>query len=652
MTRVDPVAEVTKAHEASEAVCAIEAARAAAEGHVALSRDEVRALEAQGNICADWSRVTVAPGFDPRFVRGSSFAGDCRLGRFGPPVELARETRHPSGVYGATLVDATVSSGALVKDVRLLARARVGEGAVVFDVGELAGRTGTSFACGRAIPLGIEAGGREVALYPEITVAVAAHVALDRGDARLRSDYAEAVDRYVEALSSDFSTVAAGARILHAGSLRGVFVGPGAIVDGALTVEDACILSAAADPTEVSTGAVVLHSILQWGARATTGAVIHSSALLEHASAIKGAKVTDTLLGPCSLIEKGEATCALVGPLVMQRHQSLLIAAVWPGGRGSVAAGALVGANHTGRTGDQEIRVGEGVFFGLGSRVKLPSDLSRAPYTIVTGDAPLPPQRIDFPFSLVRGAALSLAREAQAIASRPVAHEILPAWVLAESPYTLVRAAWKHGKRFTAKRVPLSHEPTPDPLRPEMLALVQDARDRLLSGVAKDLHTSADVRGLGACVMTEAARREAVAAYTFTLVHRSLLGLWARIRRCHSLDEACEAANGEEPDAAWAFHRAVLVEERPGTNVRALLEEFLDMQERFATAVETSKRKDDARGARVIEDYADAHVSAADDPHVRRTREETASLAADITRLLERIPQPGPGLAAEKGDRR
>ncbi|MHC4252353.1 MAG: DUF4954 family protein [Planctomycetota bacterium] len=651
MIRVDPVAEVTKAREASEAVRVLEAARVAAGGHEALRPADVRALEAQGNTCADWSRVTVAPGFDPSYVRGTSFAGDCRLGRFGQPVAITHGVSFPSGVYGSTVVDATVADGALVKNVRLLARAYVGEGAVAFDVGELAGRTGTSFACGRAVPVGIEAGGREVALYPEITVAVAARVALDRADERLQSAYMEAVEHYVEALSSDVSILGAGARVLHVGALRGVLVGAGAVVDGALEVEDACILSADDDATRIGAGAIVVHSILQWGARATTGAVIDSSALLEHASAIKGAKVTGCILGPCSLIEKGEATSTLVGPLVMQRHQSLLIAAVWPGGRGSVAAGALVGANHTGRTGDQEIRVGEGVFFGLGSRVKLPTDLSRAPYTIVTGNVPLPPQGIDFPFSLVRGASAALARDAQAVAPRPVTHEILPGWVLAESPFTLVRAAWKHRGRYTARRQPLGHEPTPDPLRPEILALVQDARDRLLSAAAGGLHTSADISGLGACVMTEAARREAGAAYAFTLVHRSLLGLWARLRVCHSLDDVCEAVDGEEPDAAWAFHRAVLVEERPGAHVRTLLEELLDMQERFADAVESSKRKDDSRGARVIEDYADAHVPASEDPHVRRVREATASLEADVTHLLERIPVKATGLASRKGGR-
>ena len=408
MRRVDPVAEVSKARETSEAVGAIEAARVRDEGYAPLSGDMISALEARGNACADWSRVKVARGFDPRAVEGSSFAGDCRLGVFGGPVSLGQGVRLPSGVFGSTLVDATVADGALVKDVRLLARAHVGEGAVVFDVGELAGRTGTSFACGRAVPLGNEAGGREVALYPEITASVAARVALDRSDTGLQSAYREAVEHYVEALSSDHSVVGPGARILHAGALRGVILGPGAVVDGALMIEDTCILSAADDPTEVSSGAVVIHSILQWGARATTGAVIDSSAILEHASAIRSAKLTDCLLGPCSLVEKGEAVSALLGPLVMQRHQSLLIATAWPEGRGSVAAGALVGANHTGRAGDQEMRAGEGLFFGLGCRVKLPSDLSRAPYTIVTGDGPLPPQRMDFPFSLVRGASAAL----------------------------------------------------------------------------------------------------------------------------------------------------------------------------------------------------------------------------------------------------
>ncbi|GAG45181.1 unnamed protein product, partial [marine sediment metagenome] len=204
-----------------------------------------------------------------------------------------------------------------------------------------------------------------------------------------------------------------------------------------------------------------------------------------------------------TVIEKGEVTSSLVGPLVALHHQALLIAAIWPGGRGNVSAGALVGSNHTGRAADQEIMIGEGVFFGLGVNVKLPIDLMRAPYTIIAPGPLVSPQRMEFPFSLVREPGAELAEAfARAKPRQPVPHEMLPGWVLAESPYTVVRAGKKYRDRYRAKRSPLDT----DPLRPEVLALVRDARDRLRAAPEKDIYTGEEIPGLGACAMSEAGR--------------------------------------------------------------------------------------------------------------------------------------------------
>jgi len=61
--------------------------------------------------------------------------------------------------------------------------------------------------------------------------------------------------------------------------------------------------------------------------------------------------------------------------------------------KGNVAYGAKIGSNHTGRSADQEIIVGEGVFFGLGSLIKFPSNLSASPYTIIAADTSCGQQR-------------------------------------------------------------------------------------------------------------------------------------------------------------------------------------------------------------------------------------------------------------------
>ena len=61
------------------------------------------------------------------------------------------------------------------------------------------------------------------------------------------------------------------------------------------------------------------------------------------------------------------------------------------------------------------------------------------------------------------------------------------------------------------------------------------------------------------------------------------------------------------------------------------------MLEQIAWDVEEAKARDDQRGTRIIDDYADAHVKAADDPSVRQAWEEARNLKRELEALLERL---------------
>ena len=71
-----------------------------------------------------------------------------------------------------------------------------------------------------------------------------------------------------------------------------------------------------------------------------------------------------SVLGSFTTVAEGEVSSSLVGPFVGFSHQSLLVAAFWPAGRGNIGYGANVGSNHTGKRNDQELWAGEGVFYG------------------------------------------------------------------------------------------------------------------------------------------------------------------------------------------------------------------------------------------------------------------------------------------------
>ncbi len=65
------------------------------------------------------------------------------------------------------------------------------------------------------------------------------------------------------------------------------------------------------------------------------------------------------------------------------------------------------------------------------------------------------------------------------------------------------------------------------------------------------------------------------------------------------------------------------------------------MLEEEARNVERSRARDEERGRRIIEDYADTHPAAGEDPLVVQTWHETRRLQAEVAHLVGR-PRPEP----------
>jgi hypothetical protein len=586
---------------------------------------ETARLEQLGNEADDWARVKVADGFNPERVRGCRFHGDVVLGRFTGSVRLAGQLELPAGLRDSTLANCVIGHGCLVHHVRLLANYVVGPGAVLSDCGTIACEQETSFGVGMALRLGPETGGREVPIYAEIDVATAAAVA--RPSHRdLRPHYQVAVADYRRRALSAVGIIERGARLRAVPILRNSYVGSFAEVDGATLLADVTLLSSAEAPVRVQAGACVSNAVLQWGSTVTTFAVVQRAVLMEQAAAEHHAKVTESVLGPNTAASAGEIASCLLGPFVGCHHQSLLIATLWPQGRGNLAYGANVGCNHTSRAPDQECWIGEGMFFGLGVNVKFPADFSQSPYSVVACGLTLLPQRLAFPFSLLTAPSSHPAGVSTAFA------EIIPAWMLAENWFALERSEAKLRARDRAVHSRIDYAV----FRPEIIDLVRDACCRLEAvRERREVYTEQQIPGLGKNFLREACRQRAVAAYRFALQLYALLGLKERLEAAFARGEALggvlEAPGG---GPRWQHQLDLLREELKVDDVRAVLAQLPPLLERLFQAVESSRGRDDERGARILAGYADAHPLAGQDDVVRGVRLKTARLQAEVAKLL------------------
>jgi hypothetical protein len=613
-----------------------------------LNREEIAQLEAQGNQCGDWLRIRVADGFDWRRVRQCSFHGDVWLGRSTRQVRLSDGLELPTGLYQATLANCILGHDVLIRDVKLLANYAVADRALLHNCGTITCAAGATFGNGMALPIGIESGGRDVSVFAEIDVALAATVARSRGRREFLQQYERAVSNYTAQATSDRGLIGHEARVMNTPRVHNTYIGPHAMIDGATLVSDSTLLSSEAEPVRVASGACVTHGLLQWGSHVATLALVDRAVLTEHSHAERHGKVTNSILGPNSGVAEGEVTACLLGPFVSFHHQALLIATLWPEGRGNVAYGANVGSNHTSKAPDQEFWPGEGMFLGLGVNVKFPADFTQAPYTIMACGVTSLPQKVRFPFSLVNTPSSHHADIS------PAFNEIIPAWLLTDNLYTLNRNEAKYQARNKARRTQLTFEI----FRPDIVDLLRDACRRL-EGVRqiKPVYTDRDIDGLGKNYLQEQYRQPAIEAYHFFITYYALLQLKAALQKAWPLEGD---STGEQwlqtpsNDLRWEHARRILCEELGLRTPFEGLRRLPAMLMKVAQDVERSKAKDDERGERIIDDYAEVHVAAAEDPFVRRTWEETRRMKDEVQELMAhlengRVARPPAGLVQRNG---
>jgi hypothetical protein len=596
----------------------------------ALTSPEIKRLKSQGNFSEDWKKILVSLKFKTEHITGNYFIGKCVLGSFnGRELKAEPSAAFPSGIYKSTIINSEIGDNCCIWEVKCISNYTIKPKSVIYNTGSLVSSGKSSFGNGREISVGIETGGREVLSFAEMTIPIANAVSTGRNYKELIDSYKNFVKKYSELCSIGFGIVEDSCVIRNTLKVEDCYVGNSTLIDGATLIQNSTLLGSAEEPVEISHGAYVKNSCIQWGCQVTSMGIVDDSVLTEHSHVERHGKVTQSIIGPNTGIGEGEVTASLVGPFVGFHHQALLIAAIWPEGKGNVGYGANIGSNHTSKAPDQEIWCGEGTFFGLSASVKFPSDFTKAPYSIIATGVITLPQRLEFPFSLINNP----SHIPDGVP--PAYNEISPAWVLTENIYMIKRNEGKYKKRNKAKRSAFIF----DVFRPDVIDMMLEARKRL-NGISQknEIYTSKDIPGLGKNFMTEADRVKAIASYTQYIEYYSLFGLKRHIENLAisgAKDISTEIYNTATDDSLWEHQRRILVESGfDKLLVKDCLLRLIVLEQDIATAVQEAKEKDDVRGANIIADYAAAHPPASEDSFVKETWAVVEKVKKEIENLL------------------
>ncbi|MBN1498325.1 MAG: DUF4954 family protein [Spirochaetes bacterium] len=598
-----------------------------------LRDQEIALLKTQGNSADDWSSILVAPDFATDSIFSSSFYGACRLGRFDRHAPAGSDALHlPAGIYRSTIINSEIGDGCVIHDAGTISNCVVRDSAILLNNGSLSASGTCAFGNGTEIVVGNETGGREIASYAELTVAIADAIAKSRSDKDFLKSYADFIARYLEQCAAPCGYIGRNAVIRNTATIENSYIGDHVAVVGATMIRNSTILATPEEKTQISHGACVSSSCVQWGCEITSMAIVDTSVLCEHSHVERHGKVTMSIIGPNTGVAEGEVTSCLLGPFVGFHHQSMLIAGIWPEGKGNVAYGANIGSNHTSKSPDQEIWCGEGMFFGLGTNIKFPSDFTKAPYSIIATGIDTLPQKLAFPFSLINKPA------AQTSGISPSFNELFPGWVLANNIYSVRRNEGKYRKRNKARRSSFEF----GVFRPEIIDMMIEARD-VLKNVSrkKEIYTSGDIAGIGKNFMTEESRKRGIEAYELYIEYYALSRMLECIadRQCDlksgALDEIYEQSTG---NLEWEHARRVMAGESYNLrSVRDNLSRLAGILSIIADSTYASKKRDDDRGANIIPDYADVNTLADNDSFIRETRQETGALTDRIQDIIKNL---------------
>lgn len=603
-----------------------------------LAEAERLSLEAQGNFCSDWSRVRLGEGpgksGNLESIRGNIFEGDVYLAGFAGEWSGPDGRLWPAGISSCRVRDAVIGNACLHQVARL-ERQVIDDGAILVGLGEVVCTAPTSFSLGSAIHPGAESGARTLWLWDGLDLDDAM-AALSLG-ADAQKSFQAALDKLAAPLRSAYGFIGRGASVMHARQIQSAYIGPGSQVAGASLIRGTAMLSLPGAPAVAGADAWIEQSILMPGSRVESAGKVSACLLSEKSSVAWGGMASQSVIGPETQVQKGEVTACVLGPFVGFHHQSLLISALWPEGRGNIAYGANVGSNHTGKKPDQEIRPGEGNFYGLGCSIKFPANYEDAPYSLIATGVSAPPQRVAFPFSLINtpqaggtGAGTSVAAAGSGL------NEIVPGWMWSDNAYALARRMYKCESGDPENRLGTAADRASTfktGLFAGRLFSVSLARKVLKAHQA--LRTAPAGRpaflddvlpGLGKNVMRGPLRERALSAY------EDYLSFF--LMRAYA-DRPGEAWGNDLSAFVAILRKELAVGEAAVPEARVWVPAQLYRLAAFRERLVASLARDDKRGAQVFDDYAEFHPSADADGAVARVDADLADLGRRLDAFLK-----------------
>lgn len=293
-----------------------------------LRQGEIDILIEQGCRADDFESIRVAGQFDATRIHATRFSGQIRIGALEKHRKLTGGIVEPAGIRNARLHNCVIGNNVYINNVhQVLANMVIAEEAFVWNVDGIVTDTESMFGNGTEVAVINEAGGREVAIFDELSGQLAYLMATCRHEAELLKKISIFIADYCNVNKSDVGYVGREARICNCGMLKNIRIGPAAVLEGVHHLSNGTINSSSEDPVYVGPGVNANAFIFSAGAQVTDGCILEKCFVGQGVHLKKQFTAENAVFLANSDCFQGEACSVLAGPYTVTHHKSTLLIA-------------------------------------------------------------------------------------------------------------------------------------------------------------------------------------------------------------------------------------------------------------------------------------------------------------------------------------
>jgi carbonic anhydrase/acetyltransferase-like protein (isoleucine patch superfamily) len=287
---------------------------------------EIATLTVYGCSAEDWKQVQVVEDFSASYFYNVHFSGNVYLGTYTKVFELPGGVKKHSGIFNCHLHNCVIGNDVFIDKINnYIANFEIGDEAYIDNVNLVLTEGESTFGNGAKVPVMIEAGGREVPIFDQLSAPLAYMLTFYRYNQMAIKALEAKIESYVDSQKSNRGSIGKNVRITNCDSLKNVRIGDFAVIEGVLLLENGTVNCNEQAPVYIGRGVQCTNFIINSGTTVSESALISNCFVGQGCIISKQFSAIDSLFFANCQGLHGEAVSIFAGPYTVTHHKSTLM---------------------------------------------------------------------------------------------------------------------------------------------------------------------------------------------------------------------------------------------------------------------------------------------------------------------------------------